>query len=136
MSDLLFVYGTLRKGNQNAMAKYLGENAEFITEGWFQGRMFHITYYPGVVTSESDSDRVYGEIYRLHDPVTMLKVLDDYEECAQQHIQPAEYKRSYVSITGINGKRYDTVWIYLYQWSVEDKAQIKSGDFMQQSQLN
>lgn len=131
MSDLLFVYGTLRKGNANEMAEYLAEHAQFITEGWFQGRMFYITYYPGVVTSETGSDCVYGEVYRLDNPETMLNVLDDYEECTERHIQPAEYKRTYVSITAINGKVYDTVWIYLYQWSVKDKSQIMTGDFMQ-----
>jgi gamma-glutamylcyclotransferase (GGCT)/AIG2-like uncharacterized protein YtfP len=31
--DLLFVYGTLRQGNANAMATYLSAHAELITGG-------------------------------------------------------------------------------------------------------
>jgi gamma-glutamylcyclotransferase (GGCT)/AIG2-like uncharacterized protein YtfP len=130
LSDLLFVYGTLRKGNVNAMAQYLASHAEFVTDGWFQGRMYRISYYPGVIASEDQTERIYGEVYKLNNPQAMLNILDDYEECADHHDQPAEYKRVYVSITGINGSVYKSVWIYLYQWSVEGKTQISMGDFM------
>jgi gamma-glutamylcyclotransferase (GGCT)/AIG2-like uncharacterized protein YtfP len=130
MSDLLFVYGTLRKGNVNAMAQYLASHAEFVTDGWFQGRMYRISYYPGVIASEDQTDRIYGEVYKLSDPQAMLNVLDDYEERADHHDQPAEYQRANVSITAINATVYESVWIYLYQWSVEGKKQISRGDFM------
>lgn len=131
MSDLLFVYGTLRKGNNNAMASYLAEHAEFVSHGWFQGCMFQISYYPGVIASENSSDRVYGDIYKLHDAVATLKVLDDYEECSESHIQPAEYTRVRVPVDATNGAVHAAVWIYIYQWPVDAKLQIKSGDFMQ-----
>jgi gamma-glutamylcyclotransferase (GGCT)/AIG2-like uncharacterized protein YtfP len=130
MSDLLFVYGTLRKGNSNAMAQYLAEHAKFADYGWFQGRMFQISYYPGVIASNKAKERVYGEIYQLNDPGTMLNVLDDYEECSTDHAQPAEYRRESVSISTMSGDVYEAVWIYLYQWPVQDKALIEHGDFM------
>jgi gamma-glutamylcyclotransferase (GGCT)/AIG2-like uncharacterized protein YtfP len=130
MSDLLFAYGTLRKGNSNAMAKYLAAHARFVADGWFQGRMFQISYYPGVIASNKASDRVYGEIYQLNDQDSILKLLDDYEECNTEHAQPAEYRRESVSISTMSGDVYEAVWIYLYQWPVQDKALIEHGDFM------
>lgn len=130
MSDLLFVYGTLRKGNSNKMAEYLYTHADFLSEGWFQGRMYLISYYPGVVASDDKNDRVYGEIYRLHDADTMLKILDIYEECSAQHAQPAEYKRVTVRINDVKGLVSESVWIYLYQCSTADKVMIHEGDFM------
>jgi gamma-glutamylcyclotransferase (GGCT)/AIG2-like uncharacterized protein YtfP len=130
MSDLLFVYGTLRKGNSNKMAEYLSVHAEFLTDGWFQGYMYQISYYPGVIASDDINDRAYGELYRLNDPETALALLDDYEECSAQHVQPAEYKRITTPISTIDGNIFEQVWIYLYQWPITDKLLIKEGDFM------
>ncbi len=130
MSDLLFVYGTLRKGNSNEMAAYLHKHAAFLSDGWFQGRMYLISYYPGVVASDDRNDRVYGEIYRLHDAQAALTILDAYEECSAQHAQPAEYKRVTVRIDSVDGHVADSAWIYLYQWPTVDKAMIQEGDFM------
>lgn len=130
MSNLLFVYGTLRQGNQNDMAAYLARYAEFVTYGWFQGVMYEISYYPGVVATDNTTDRVYGEVYRLHDAEHILAILDDYEECTPQHVQPAEYQRVRARILAIDGRVFDQVFIYLYQWSIVNKSRVVSGDFM------
>lgn len=131
MPDLLFVYGTLRKGNSNPMALHLAHHAEYVTDGWFQGRMYQVSYYPGVVASDYDSHRVYGEVYRLEDSQLMLAVLDEYEECTTKHATPTEYQRSQTRIQTLDGGVLEPVWIYLYQWSLQGKALIESGDFMQ-----
>ncbi|MGP1717731.1 MAG: gamma-glutamylcyclotransferase family protein [Methylophilus sp.] len=130
MSDLLFVYGTLRKGNSNQMAEYLSTHATFLTGGWFRGRMYQISFYPGVIASDQMEDRIYGEVYRLHDAQTSLAVFDAYEECSVAHAQPAEYQRVQAHIDAIDGNASVQAWIYLYQWPVADKVLIKEGDFM------
>lgn len=135
MPDLLFVYGTLRHGNANAMAAYLAAQAEFVTCGWFQGQMYQISDYPGVIASAQPGDRVYGEVYRLHDAQAVLAVLDDYEECSIQHTQPAEYQRVKTHILAMDGRVLEPVWIYLYQWPLVGKARIATGDFMQQARM-
>lgn len=133
--DLLFVYGTLRHGNANAMAAYLVAHAEFVTGGWFQGQMYQISYYPGVIASDHPDDRVFGEVYRLKDAQAVLAALDDYEECSAQHTQPAEYQRVQTQILAVDGLALEQVWIYLYQWPLDNNWLIESGDFMQQEQL-
>jgi gamma-glutamylcyclotransferase (GGCT)/AIG2-like uncharacterized protein YtfP len=133
MPDLLFVYGTLRQGNANVMAAYLAAHAEFVAGGWFQGCMYQISDYPGVVASYQPDNRVYGEVYRLNDAQAALAVLDDYEECGIQHRQPAEYQRVKTHILAMDGRVLEPVWIYLYQWPLVGKARIASGDFMQQT---
>ena len=130
MSDLLFVYGTLRKGNANKMSAYLSTHAQFLAHGWFQGLMYQISYYPGVIASDDANDCVYGELYKLNDPDSTLAILDAYEECSAQHTQPAEYKRVTARIHTKDGAVSEQVWIYLYQWPIIDKALIKEGDFM------
>lgn len=133
MPDLLFVYGTLRQGNANAMAAYVAAHAEFVAGGWFQGCMYQISDYPGVIASEQPDDRVFGEVYRLNDAQVALAVLDDYEECGTQYTQPAEYQRVKTHILAMDGRVLEPVWIYLYQWPLVGKARIVSGDFMQQT---
>ncbi|MGQ2966604.1 gamma-glutamylcyclotransferase family protein [Methylophilus sp.] len=134
MSDLLFVYGTLRKGNSNSMAEYLSTQAEFLTQGRFQGRMYQISYYPGVLASGNANEQVCGEVYRLHDAQATLSILDEYEECSSQDVQTAEYKRVTTRIDGLDGNVFEQVWIYLYQWPVTEQRVIKTGDFMQMLQ--
>lgn len=113
------------------MALHLAQHAEYMADGWFQGRMYHISYYPGVVASDNPSHRVYGEIYRLKDSQSMLTVLDEYEECGARHAPPTEYQRTQTRIQTLDGGILEPVWIYLYQWSLQDKVLIKGGDFMQ-----
>lgn len=135
MTDFLFVYGTLRQGNTNTMAAYLAAHAEFVTGGWFQGEMYLISYYPGVIASDQPDHRVFGEVYRLIDAQTALAVLDDYEECGTQHTQAAEYQRVKTRIFASDGRVLAPVWIYLYQWPLAGKARIASGDFMQHARM-
>ena len=135
MSDLLFVYGTLRRGNQNAMADFLAENATFICYGWYQGKMYMIRDYPGVIPSDDAEQRVYGEVYHMHDADSVLAKLDEYEECSVRYPQPAEYQRVQTQILTVDGRLLEPVWIYSYQWPVADKARIATGDFMQSAQI-
>ena len=41
-SDYLFVYGTLLKGFNSYMSKFLDKNAAFVGEGYFNGKLFII----------------------------------------------------------------------------------------------
>lgn len=116
------------------MALHLAQHAEHIADGWFQGQMYQISYYPGLVASDNPSHRVYGEIYRLKDSQSMLKVLDDYEECSTLYTQPTEYIRAKVNIQTIDGFILEKVWMYIYQGNVDALKLIESGDFMKVSQ--
>lgn len=115
------------------MALHLTQHAEYIADGWFQGHMYQISYYPGVVASNNPSHRVYGEIYRLKDSQSMLTVLDDYEECSTLYTQPTEYIRTKVNIQTIDGSILEKVWMYMYQGNVDALRLIESGDFMKVS---
>lgn len=130
MSDLLFVYGTLRQGHSNPMAVYLSQHAKYVTDGWFQGQLYQISFYPGAVASEQVHHRVYGEVYRLRDSETVLAALDEYEECSPSHLSPTEYQRIQTRIQMLDGGMLEPVWIYLYQWSLQGKALIEGGDFI------
>ena len=75
----LFVYGSLRRNMQNPMAELLGVHASYIGPGRFNGKLFDLGHYPGVVASTQLTDIVYGDVYHLPQPADLLTRLDQYE---------------------------------------------------------
>lgn len=128
-NNYLFVYGTLRKDTQSKMHRLLSENADFIQKGTFRGRLFLIRGYPGAVLSSDPDDLVYGEIYRLKDPESILSRLDIYEGSSKDFIQPTEYVRKKVDITLDTGNCVKA-WIYIFNQSIRGFQRIKSGNFL------
>ncbi len=107
--DLLFVYGTLRSEFDNRYAVLLRAGAEPVGAASAPGSIFRIAHYPGY--RPEPVGEVRGELYRLHDPEAMLRILDEYEG--------PEYERV----------RVDSYWIYQYRVQPSESARIASGDF-------
>lgn len=128
--ELLFVYGTLRRGAKHPLHAVLAENAEFVGMGTFQGRLYDVGGYPGAVPSENGTDVVKGEVYALRDPQRVLRVLDRYEGCASDDPHPTEFRRVQAPITLENGRQV-MAWIYLYNWPTQGLTPIPSGDYLQ-----
>ncbi len=128
-TDLLFVYGTLRRAAAHPMHRLL-HPAAFLGPGQFQGRLYHLGNYPGVVPSDDPADVVHGEVYRLHEPAAILARLDEYEGCAGTASTATEYVRVVrnVRLAGSGG----TAWahLYLYQRPLAGVRRILSGDFL------
>lgn len=128
-SSFLFVYGTLRRGNGNAMFRLLAECADFVDLATYQGKLFLIDDYPGVIASAYPDDLVHGEVYKLHQPDSLLPILDRYEECAPEFPQPAEYLRKIQPVQLHTGEKL-SAWVYLYNKSADTLQQLYTGDFL------
>ena len=118
----LFVYGTLRSQMNDPLHRLLETHAVLIGAGTFQGKLYDLGRYPGVVPSRANTDRVIGEIYRFSDPQRALEVLDEYEG--------NRFKRKRVTIIQEDGKNI-ACWIYLYARSITHRLLIRSGDYVQ-----
>jgi gamma-glutamylcyclotransferase (GGCT)/AIG2-like uncharacterized protein YtfP len=118
----LFVYGTLRSQMNDPLHRLLETHAVLVGTGTFQGKLYDLGRYPGVVRSHRNTDRVIGEIYRFTDPQRDFEILDEYEG--------HRFKRKRVTIIQEDGKSI-TSWIYLYARSVTRRALIRSGDYVQ-----
>ena len=130
--DLIFVYGTLLDGIQSNVARYFHANASFVSEGFIAGDLYDLGMYPGVVYDEQSLNRVYGHIFRLKNPETTLKVLDQYEDCPPDKPQPTEYIRKQVPVSLKNEKgetESKSCWAYLYNLSPTKKIRIPSGNY-------
>ena len=109
MLNLLFVYGTLRSEFENEYARSLRSKADLVGRATVTGSIYRVDYFPAF--RPEPAGEVHGEVYRLRDPETTLKTLDEYEG--------SEFERVVV-----NGN-----WIYQYRAQPPDDSQIPSGDF-------
>lgn len=110
--DLLFVYGTLRRGGSHH--RLLGD-AEHLG-AWRSGphyRMLDMGPYPALVQGEAT---VAGEIYRIRPE--MLPMLDAYEGC------PGDYRRERIDT------EFGMAWVYLWDRVAPTAAAIPGGDWL------
>lgn len=126
ITDLLFVYGTLRRDCPNgAHPQYLA-GAEFITSAQVRGKLYRVSYYPALVLD--DGGWVQGEIYRLQNEQQLAR-LDAYEECTYPALPEQEYQRCVIHAQTANGETFK-VWVYAWQRPLENLPLIASGDFL------
>jgi gamma-glutamylcyclotransferase (GGCT)/AIG2-like uncharacterized protein YtfP len=113
MQHLVFVYGTLRKGESNSHHLV---NSEFV--GFCNTPPHYALYdlgpYPGLIEGEQS---VVGEVYRIDDlTLADLDILEDI---------PIEYRREMIETS------FGSAWVYLYQQPLKLEVLIKSGDWCQ-----
>ena len=121
-SRLLFVYGSLRKGEENAMASLLHGHARYLGRGTIRARLYGISWYCGAVASDDVDDVVPGDVFELA-PATagdILATLDEYEG--------ADFERRNVDVAMADETRV-AADAYLYAASVAGLSWIAHGDW-------
>jgi gamma-glutamylcyclotransferase (GGCT)/AIG2-like uncharacterized protein YtfP len=81
----LFVYGTLRRANDNPWARRLHRAADFAGVGSVKGKLGRVGRYFAVLPK--GSRRIKGELFRLKSPCHTLVLLDRYEGAAYERVQ-------------------------------------------------
>ncbi|MEO0424622.1 MAG: gamma-glutamylcyclotransferase family protein [Pseudomonadota bacterium] len=136
----LFVYGTLRTSADHPLGKMLSEGADCIGSGTIQARLYIVddpdeegpNSYPAALPSQNPNDRVRGEVFRLHDPQTLLPVFDDYEACSPRWEEPHEFLRRKVRVRMDSGDEMTAI-AYLYTWDISTAHPIESGDYKERA---
>lgn len=113
MQHLLFVYGTLRKGESNqgflSASEFLGRH-----ETLPEYALYDLGPYPAVTQGHSS---IVGEVY-LIDDATLARI-DQLEDV------PVEYRREQIETP------FGQAWIYLYQDTSKLDVLLSSGDWFQ-----
>jgi len=126
--DLLFVYGTLRRGCATPWARRLARESSWLGEAHVRGRLYRIDGYPGLVVTETGGT-VRGDLLRLNDPAETLAWLDAYEETGPAFPEPWEYRRVAAPVhQGGRGER--RAWTYVYDWPVTELQPLADGDWL------
>lgn len=124
--DLLFVYGTLRKGCPHPRALRLAAEAAYVGAASASGHLYRVADYPGFVPGSEGLVR--GDLFRLVHAQATLAWLDDYEECASHFPPPQEYRRERLTVDGPHGEV--EAWTYVYALPVGNLEPIDGGDFL------
>lgn len=127
MSERLFVYGTLMRGSQHQMARELAARTTYLGGARYNGRLYRVTHYPGVIASTAADEWVFGDIYTMPDP-DLLTALDRYEGCGPDDAEPTQYLRLLQDVTLSDGATVKA-WVYVYNLPVETLEWISSGRF-------
>ena len=100
MEQLIFVYGTLMRGQR---AHHMLSGARFCGQYTLHGyAMYHLGRYPGI--RPLPGGQVLGEVYQISGD--MLAQMDEYEE------EGTLYHRKRVSVEHDSGQT--DVWAYIY----------------------
>jgi gamma-glutamylcyclotransferase (GGCT)/AIG2-like uncharacterized protein YtfP len=129
MNEFLFVYGTLMQSRQHKMHQLLAKHAVLQGNGYIQAKLYQISSYPGVIESNHEQDKVYGELYLLRRPRWLLAQLDEYECCSPVFAEPHEYVRKSIDVV-LSNHQIQSAWVYVYNYPVKAEQQIKSGRFI------
>lgn len=117
---LVFVYGSLRRGNAGAMSVRFPK-ATYVAEGRVRGSLYDLGEYPGLVLDDKASV-VTGEVYEVDDDT--LDRLDKFE-------LTSDYSRKQVEVE--YGSERTNCWIYVPERDAEfftDCELIESGDWI------
>jgi gamma-glutamylcyclotransferase (GGCT)/AIG2-like uncharacterized protein YtfP len=119
MSEILFVYGTLRR---QAPAHGLLVGSRLLSKGSVRGVLYDLGEYPGLVQDRANGNRVVGELYELPEGAapSILRDLDRYEG--------DEFTRRKVFVTLPSGRRR-AAWTYVLRTTPARARKIASGRY-------
>ncbi len=128
-SELIFVYGTLRRAARCVMANWLASQAEYLGSGVIPGRLYDVGSYPALRPAVHSEDLVYGDLFRLYRPEFALARLDRYEGIGSGQSRPYQYSRERIVVSMTNGASYEA-WSYLYTGKTSRLRRIGHGDYL------
>lgn len=121
--QLVFVYGTLRRGGSN---HFRMAGAEFITSGSITGRMYRIDWYPGLVLDEA-GDEIHGEVFSVGPE--LLAALDVFEGLSAGEIEGSEYRRVQTTVVRRNSRTL-SAWVWEWLGMTDESQRISDGDWL------
>ena len=121
----VFVYGTLRRGDDNDITK-LTPAPYFVGTGSVAGVMYHLGAYPGVVLTDAPQDNIVGEVYAI--TPELETVLDEIEMVYPQ--QRDEYSKCMV-VVRVGARQLSCLFYEINPAYITGKPVIASGDWVE-----
>ncbi|MDX2029154.1 MAG: acetylornithine/succinylornithine family transaminase [Blastocatellia bacterium] len=126
MTELLFVYGSLRPELAPEELQPLLARFSSLGSGTTPGRLYDLGPYCGAVLDPAGAARIHGFLWRI--PPEMLPTLDEYEGYSEAAPDAGLYVRRLCTVQGGDGEEYES-WIYVYNGEVANARPIPSGDY-------
>ncbi|MBA3885237.1 MAG: gamma-glutamylcyclotransferase [Acidobacteria bacterium] len=128
MADLVFFYGTLMAGFDRRRRAGIDQNLTYIGRGSIQGALFDLGIYPAALPASEG--RVWGEVYEMASPDTVLAALDDIEGYSPEDPDRSLYARARAEVTLPDGGLAQA-WVYFYNAPLGRASRIPSGDYLE-----
>ncbi|MDM0105820.1 gamma-glutamylcyclotransferase family protein [Variovorax sp. J22R24] len=123
-SRYVFVYGTLRRGGRNDIARF-HPKPEHVADARIAGTLYDLGAYPGAVLG--GPSEVFGEIYRI--APELEKQLDELEEVKPD--DSGEYiKREVLVESDAGGERLACLVYEIHPDRVRGRSVISGGDWL------
>ena len=128
MLDLVFFYGTLMAGFDRRRKAGIDDKLAYIGRGSIKAALFDLGLYPAAVPAPDR--QVWGEVYEVTDPETVLPALDTIEGVNPSHPNTSLYLRTRVDVTLPDGTNAQA-WAYFYNAPLGRARRIPSGDYLE-----
>jgi gamma-glutamylcyclotransferase (GGCT)/AIG2-like uncharacterized protein YtfP len=128
----VFVYGTLRRGDDNDITRYAPAPV-YVGPATIAGRMFHLGAYPGVVLPAGEPGEalgpIVGEVYAIEE--SLERQLDALEEVYPQEkgSQSGEYFKREIDVDVTSGRLRCIVY-EINPDRIQGRRVITSGDWV------
>lgn len=132
-SDLLFVYGTLLRGDTGPTGRTqrerLSAESRFRGNGTTEGCLYDLGRYPGMVVPAAPGETVHGEVLELTSPARTLRWLDVYEGIIPGRHRHNEYERLRIGVMLEDTSRVQP-WAYVYRGPLDRAHHIAGGRWL------
>jgi gamma-glutamylcyclotransferase (GGCT)/AIG2-like uncharacterized protein YtfP len=125
---LVFFYGTLMAGFDRRRRAGIDDQLTYVGRGSIKASLFDLGIYPAAVPAPQGL--VWGEVYEVRDPDTVLAALDRFEGYTPDNPDQSLYVRAEAAVTLQDGTS-EPAWVYFYNAPLGQAQQILSGDYLE-----
>ena len=128
VADLVFFYGTLMAGFDRRRRAGIDDKLRYICRGAIRGSLFDVGLYPAAVPAPEG--HVWGEVYEMTDPPSVLAALDEIEGYRHEHPERSLYLRGQTDVV-LPDSSIARAWVYFYNAPLGRAERIASGDYLE-----
>ena len=132
MATFVFFYGTLMAGFDRRRRAGIDTKLTYRGRGSIRAALFDLGIYPAAVPAPEGL--VWGEVYEMSDPETVLLALDDIEGFRPDDPDKSLYARAVADVTLPDG-RVEQAWVYFYNAPLGRAPRIGSGDYLEHTKV-
>ena len=128
MTDFVFFYGTLMAGFDRRRRAGIDDKLTYRGRGSITASLFDLGIYPAAIPAPEGS--VWGEVYEMMEPETVLRALDDIEGYRPDDPDKSLYSRDRANVRMPDGGSAQA-WVYFYNAPLGRAPRIPSGDYLE-----
>ena len=130
MSEYLFVYGTLSPEIAPAGLKEMIGKWRSVGRASAPGYLYDLGEYPGAIPDRESKLLIKGEVFRLYDAPSVLRILDAYEGADPDNPAESLFVRREEIVTLVDGREL-ICWVYVYNRPTFSAPIIANGDYLE-----